>query len=63
MTHIRLTKAGKALVAKLGSKKKRDAKLHKNVLKEYTVKNTKEKVLVDESRIFPKEPRYTRRTV
>lgn len=61
MTRIRLTEAGKALVAKLGSKKRRDAKLQEDVLKEYTVKQTGEKVLVNESRIFPKKPEHAKR--
>lgn len=61
MTRIRLTKAGKALVAKLSSKKRRDAKLQENVLKEYTIKQTGEKVLVDENSIFPKKPDHARR--
>lgn len=61
MTRIRLTKAGKALVAKLSSKKRRDAKLQENVLKEYTIKQTGEKVLVDENRIFPKKPDHAKR--
>ena len=60
MTRIRLTEAGKALVDKLGSKKRRDAKLQEDVLKEYTVKQTGEKVLVNENRIFPKKPDHTR---
>lgn len=61
MTLIRLTEAGKALVAKLGSKKRRDTKIQEDVLKEYTVKQTGEKVLVNENRIFSKKPDYTRR--
>lgn len=61
MARIRLTKAGKALVAKLSSKERRDAKLQENVLKEYTIKQTGEKVLVDENRIFPKKPDHAKR--
>lgn len=61
MTRIRLTEAGKALVAKLGSKKGRDIKLPEDVLKEYTVKQTGEKVLVNENRIFLKKSEHIRR--
>ena len=61
MKRIKLTDAGKALVAKLGSKKRKEAELQKDVLKEYTVKQTGEKVLVNENRIFLKKSEHTRR--
>ena len=61
MTRIKLTDAGKALVAKLRSKKSKEAEIQKDVLKEYTVKQTGEKVMVNENRIFLKKSEHTRR--
>jgi hypothetical protein len=51
MAHIRLTKRGQALAAKRKAKRK-VAALQKEVFKMYTLKNTGEKVLVNENEIF-----------
>ena len=54
MVKIRLTAAGKALVAKLKSDKNPGIAIREENLKVYTMRRTGEKVLVDENRIFPK---------
>lgn len=54
MTQIKLTKAGKALVTKLRGKGKGIVRPRADVFREYTVKKTGEKILVNESRIFQK---------
>ena len=51
MAHIRLTKRGQALAAR-GKAKRKVAALQKEVFKMYTLKNTGEKVLVNENEIF-----------
>ncbi len=51
MANIRLTKRGQALAAKRKAKRK-VAALQKEVFKMYTLKNTGEKVLVNENEIF-----------
>lgn len=54
MTQFWLTKRGWAVVKK-GKSKRRALALQKDVFKLYTLKNTGEKVLVNESEIFPKK--------
>lgn len=60
MAQIRLTKAGQALAAK-GKPERRTTVLRKDEFKVYTLKNTGEKVLVNESKIFPAKPEYVMR--
>ena len=54
MAQIRLTQRGQALVARRKSKRG-DAVSRKEVFKVYTLKNTGEKVLVNEREIFPEK--------
>lgn len=54
MAKIRLTVAGKALVAKLKSDKPPGIAIREENLKVYKIRKTGEKVVVDENRIFPK---------
>ena len=53
MMEIRLTEAGRALVTKLKAAKKPGIAIREKNLKVYTIRETGEKVLVDENRIFP----------
>lgn len=65
MAQIRLTNRGQALVAKemleRRERERRIAVSRKNEIKVYTLKNTGEKVLVNESKIFPAKPEYVMR--
>ena len=53
MTQFWLTKRGQAIAAK-GKSKRKVLELQKDVFKLYTLKNSGEKVLVNESEIFRK---------
>ena len=53
MAQIRLTKRGRAL-ADRGKSKRRASTLQNDVFKMYTLKDTGEKILVNESEIFRK---------
>ena len=59
MVRIKLTKRGQALVAKRKSKGGVTV-VQKDVFKVYTIKKTGEKVLVNESKLFPNKSEYTK---
>ena len=59
MARIKLTKRGQALAAKRKSKGGATV-VQKDVFKEYTIKETGEKVLVNESKLFPNKSEYTK---
>lgn len=64
MAQIRLTKAGQALVARRKlEKKEENCIFRKDEFKVYTLKNTGEKILVNESKIFPVRQEYVMRAV
>lgn len=60
MAQIKLTKRGQTLAAR-GKSKGGIIAFRKDVFKVYTLKNTGEKILVNESEVFPEKPEYVRR--
>lgn len=62
MVQIRLTKAGQIIAARGRRAGKKAAAYRKEVFRRYTLKNTGEKVLVNESEVFPEKNESMRRT-